>query len=73
MDRTDWSQSFVIASLYRTDLTHIGLTHEEIDALSNLDMLHLTQKLQALYLHVEFLAHLRSAVNELSLEKEDNP
>jgi hypothetical protein len=67
---TDWIKPFVIANLYRTDLTRIGLTHEQIEALSDMDMLTITQKLQVLYLESVFLPHLGSAVNDLFLKKE---
>ena len=67
---TDWIKPFVIANLYRTDLTRLGLTHEQIATLSDMDMLTITQQLQVLYLESVFLPHLGSAVNNLFLKKE---
>ena len=42
---TDWAKPFLIATLYRTDLTRIGLTYEQIEALSDMDMLIIAQRL----------------------------
>jgi hypothetical protein len=70
---TDWAKPFLIATLYRTDLTRVGLTHEQIAALSDLDMLKIAQQLGARYLESVFIAHLGTAVNDLLLEKEHIP
>ena len=67
---TDWAKPFLIANLYRTDLTQIGLTNEQIEALSDMDMLKISQQLGAWYLESVFVAHLRTAVNDLLLAKE---
>ena len=67
---TEWTKPFLIANLYRTDLGRIGLTHEQIVALSDMDMLKITQQLGARYLESVFLAHLETVVNDLLLEKE---
>ncbi len=67
---TDWAKQFLIANLYRTDLTRIGLTYEQIAALSDLDMLKIAQQLGAWYLESVFTTHLGNAVNDLLLEKE---
>jgi hypothetical protein len=67
---TDWIKPFVIANLYRTDLARIGLTHEQIAALSDMDMLKISQQLGAHYLESVFLQHLGSVVNDLFVEKE---
>ena len=66
----DWAKPFLIASLYRTDLTRIGLTYEQIAALSDLDMLTIAQRLGRQYLESVFVAHLGHVVNDLFLEKE---
>ena len=66
----DWAKPFLIASLYRTDLTRIGLTNEQIAALSDLDMLNIAQRLGIRYLESVFVAHLGHIVNDLLLEKE---
>ena len=68
----DWAKPFLIASLYRTDLTRIGLTYEQIEALSDLDMLNIAQQLGARYLESVFIPHLENAVNDLLLEKENH-
>jgi hypothetical protein len=67
---TDWAKPFLIASLYRTDLARIGLSYEEIEALSDMDMLNISQRLGIRYLESSFVAHLRSVVTDLFLEKE---
>ena len=67
---TDWAKPFLIACLYHTDLARIGLTHEEIEALSDLDMLTISQRLSRRYMESVFVAHLRSVVTDLFLEKE---
>ena len=67
---TDWAKPFLIAALYRTDLAKIGLTHEQIAALSDLDMLNIAQRLGRRYLESVFVAHLGTLVNDLFLEKE---
>ena len=66
----EWAKPFTIASLYRTDLARIGLTYEQIAALSNMDMLKLSQQLGVMYLQSVFVAHLQEAVNDLLAEKE---
>jgi hypothetical protein len=67
---TDWAKPFLIATLYRTDLAKIGLTNEQIEALSDLDMLNIAQRLGIRYLESVFVAHLGQVVNDLFLEKE---
>jgi hypothetical protein len=67
---TDWAKPFLIANLYRTDLTRIGLTYEQIAALSDLDMLKIAQQLGARYLESVFITHLGNVVNDVLLEKE---
>ena len=66
----DWAKPFLIANLYRTDLTRIGLTYEQIEALSDLDMLNIAQRLGIRYLESVFVAHLGNVVNDVLLEKE---
>lgn len=36
---TQWAKPFLIINLYRTDIGRIGLTREQVEALSNMDML----------------------------------
>jgi len=66
----DWAKPFLIASLYRTDLTRIGLTYEQIAALSDLDMLNIAQRLGIRYMESVFVAHLGTVVSDLFVEKE---
>ena len=68
---TDWAKPFMIANLYRTDLTRIGLTYEQIEALSDMDMLKISQQLGAWYLESVFTTHLGNAVNDVLLKKEN--
>ena len=67
---TEWAKPFLIANLYRTDLAKIGLTHEQIAALSDLDMLTIAQRLGIRYLESVFVAHVSNVVNAVLLEKE---
>jgi hypothetical protein len=67
---TDWAKPFLIATLYRTDLAKIGLTTEQIAALSDLDMLTIAQRLGIRYVESVFVVHLGTVVNDLFLEKE---
>ena len=67
---TDWAKPFMIANLYRTDLTKIGLTYEQIEALTDMDMLTISQRLALRYFESVFVAHLQTVVNALLLEKE---
>ncbi len=70
---TEWAKPFLIVNLYRTDIGRIGLTREQVEALSNMDMLKIAQQLAYRYLESVFLPHLKQVVNDLLLEKEDNP
>ena len=67
----DWAKPFLIANLYRTDLTRVGLTYEQIEALSDMDMLKIAQQLGAWYLESVFITHLGNAVNDVLLKKEN--
>ncbi len=66
-------EPFRIADLFRTDLTRIGLTSEQIEALSNFDMVNIANRMGRLYLESSFLTHLEQAVNEILLDKESHP
>jgi hypothetical protein len=66
----DWSKPFSIVCLYRTDIGRLGLTREQVEALSDMDMLKLAQQLGYRYLESVFLSHLGTVVNDLLLEKE---
>ncbi len=70
---TEWAKPFLIINLYRTDIGRIGLTREQVEELSNMDMLKIAQQLAYRYLESVFLPHLKQVVNDLLLEKEDNP
>ncbi len=37
---TDWSKPFPVGFVYRFDLQRLGWTNEQIDQLSDMDMLH---------------------------------
>lgn len=69
--KTEWAKPFLIANLYRTDIGRIGLTREQVEALSNMDMLKIAQHLAYRYLESVFLPHLEKAVNDLLVEKEN--
>ena len=70
---TDWAKPFPVGSVYRYDLQRIGLTNEQIDQLSDIDLLKMAQKMQNLHLQGEFWKHLAVAVGEVLQEKEAHP
>ena len=65
-----WIKQFPIGSVYRFDLQRIGCTNEQIDALSDTEMLALANKMQSLYLQGDFWKHLALALSEVLQEKE---
>ncbi len=67
---TDWAKPFPVGSVYRFDLQRIGWTNEQIDQLSDLDMLKIANKMQGMYLRGEFWKHLEVAAGEVLQEKE---
>ena len=67
---TDWAKPFPVGSVYRYDLQRIGLTNEQIDQLSDMDMLKIAHKMQVLYLQGEFWKHLEVIAGEVLQEKE---
>lgn len=67
---TNWSTPFPVGSVYRFDLQRIGWTNEQIDQLSDMDMLQIAQKMQVMYLQGEFWKHLEVVASEVLLEKE---
>ena len=71
MTPTEWAKPFLIVNLYRTDIGRIGLTREQVEALSNMDMLKIAQQLAYRYLESVFLSHLKQVVNDLLVEKEN--
>jgi hypothetical protein len=68
----DWAKPFPVGSVYRFDLQRLGWTNEQIDSLSNLDMLAITQKMYVLYLQSDFFTHLAIAADEVLQEKEQH-
>jgi hypothetical protein len=67
---SDWTNPFPIGSLYRYDLQRIGFTNQQIDELSDMDMLAIANEMQRAYLQDEFWKHLESAVNFVMSQKE---
>ncbi len=70
---TEWAKPFLVINPYRTDIGRLGLTREQVEALSNMDMLTIAQQLAYRYLESVFLSHLEKVVNDLLLEKENKP
>ena len=69
---TDWSKAFPVGSVYRYDLQRVGFrTNEQIDSLSDIDMLKIAQKMYVLYLQGDFFTHLAIALGEVLQEKEN--
>jgi hypothetical protein len=67
---TDWAKPFLVGSVYRYDLQWIGLTNEQIDQLSDMDLLTIANKMQVLHLQGEFWKHLEVTAGEVLQEKE---
>ena len=55
-----WIKQFPIGSVYRFDLQRIGCTTEQIDALSDMDMLAIANKMQAAFTVAPMAIALRS-------------
>jgi hypothetical protein len=66
----DFVESFSIAVLFRTDLARAGLTFDQIEAMSNLDMVNIANKMGRRYLQGSFLSDLEQAVSVVLSEKE---
>ncbi len=69
---TTWSTPYCVGSVYRFDLQRVGLTNEQIDSLSDTDMLAIANKMQVMYLQGEFWKHLEAALGEVLQEKESS-
>lgn len=69
---TDWATPFSVGSVYRFDLQRIGLTNEQINKLTDVDMLNIANKMQVMYLQSEFFKQLEVAAGEVLLEKEES-
>jgi len=67
---TDWAKPYAVGSVYRFDLQRVGLTNEQIDELSDVDMLEIAQTMQALYLQGSFWEHLLEAAEKVLIKKE---
>ena len=67
---TNWATPFSVGSVYRFDLQRIGWTNEQIDQLSDMDMLKIANMMQVMYLQSEFFKQLEVAAGEVLLEKE---
>jgi hypothetical protein len=67
---TNWSTPFPVGSVFRFDLQRLGWTNEQIDSLSDIDMLAIANKMQVMYLQGEFWKHLEAALGEVLQEKE---
>jgi len=69
---TDWAKPFPVGSVYRYDLQRVGFrTNEQIDSLSDRDMLALANKMKVMYLQGDFWKHLEAALGEVLQEKEN--
>jgi hypothetical protein len=66
----DFVESFSIAVLFRTDLARVGLTFEQIEALSNREMVNIANHMGRRYLQGSFLSDLEQAVSVVLSEKE---
>ncbi len=69
---TDWAKPFPVGSVYRYDLQRIGWTNEQIDQLTDMDMLAIANKMQVMHLQGEFWKHLEVALGEVLQEKESS-
>lgn len=66
----DFVESFSIAVLFRTDLARVGLTFEQIEALSNMDMVNIANTMGRRYVQGSFLSDLEQAVSVVLAKKE---
>jgi hypothetical protein len=66
----DFVESFSIAVLFRTDLARVGLTFEQIEALSNMDMVNIANTMGRRYMQGSFLSDLEQAVRVVLAKKE---
>jgi hypothetical protein len=66
----DFVESYSIAVLFRTDLARAGLTFEQIEAMTNIDMVNIANKMGRRYVQGSFLSDLEQAVHEVLAEKE---
>ncbi len=60
MDSLEWSRQYPILTISRLDLVHqLGFTTEQIASLTDEDMEHLAERLQALYFRTIFDEYVR--------------
>ena len=69
LDSPDWNQTFTVAVVTRGDLTEVGLSQEQIDALTNTDMRAIAEKMADLYCENGYWEDLSMAVEKLLAEK----
>ena len=66
----DWIKPFPVMSVYRFDLYRISLTQEQVNALTDEDMLTIANIVRIKYLEGGFYSHLLAAVEQVMREKE---
>ena len=72
MNTIDWSKPYSVGFVYRFDLQRVGFrTNEQIDSLSDIDMLAIANKMQVMYLQGDFFTHLAIAAGGVLQEKEE--
>ena len=73
MNTIDWSKPYSVGFVYRFDLQRVGFrTNEQIDSLSDIDMLAIANKMQVMYLQGDFFTHLAIAAGQV-LEEQEEP
>jgi hypothetical protein len=70
---SDWIKPFPVMSVYRFDLYRISLTQEQVNALTDEDMLTIANIIRIKYLEGGFYSHLLAAVEQVMQEKEATP
>ena len=66
----DWIKPFPVMCVYRFDLYRISLTKEQVNALTDEDMLTIANIVRIKYLEGGFYSHLLAAVEQVMQEKE---
>jgi hypothetical protein len=69
VDTPDWHKTFPVAVVTRGDLTEVGLSHQQIDALTDADMQAIAEKMADLYADIGYWQDVKSAVEKTLVEK----
>jgi hypothetical protein len=68
LDAPDWHKTFPVAVVTRGDLTEVGLSHQQIDALTDADMQAIADTMANLYCENGYWQDVKSAVEKTLVE-----